>query len=172
MQYTLKANARLRNHQKTSDENSASFLRSFAHSNYCQTAIEKLINSETKTPRQSRSAHAFVFSPKTKQYGGHSFSFQEYLANILQSKCGSKQPKSKLFVMDKASRPPLNRLCLNFLAILKPSIQESITLDLCFMVRSLRGCLHRRRKILAPGRSWKAIQVFVGFTCRNFCACG
>ena len=66
------------------------FFARLPHSNYCQTAIEKLINSETKTPRQSRSAHAFVFSPKTKQYGGHSFSFQEYLGNILQSKCGIK----------------------------------------------------------------------------------
>ena len=148
------------------------FFARLPHSNYCQTAIEKLINSETKTPRQSRSAHAFVFSPKTKQCGGHSFSFQEYLGNILQSKCGSKQPKSKLFVMDKASRPALNRLCLNFPPILKTSSHESITLGLCFMVRSVRGCLHRRRKILAPGRSWKALQVFVGFTCRNLFACG
>ena len=43
------------------------FFARLPHSNYCQTAIEKLINSDTKTPRQSRSAHAFVFSPKTKQ---------------------------------------------------------------------------------------------------------
>ena len=129
------------------------FFVRLPHSEYCQTAIEKLINSETKTPRQSRSAHAFVFSPKTKQYGGYSFGFQEYLGNILLSKCSSKKPKSKLFVMDKASRPVLNRLCLNFLPILKTSSHESITLGLWFMVRSVRGCLHRRRKILAPVRS-------------------
>ena len=147
------------------------FFARLPHSDYCQSAIEKLINSETKTPRQSRSAHAFVFIPKPKQYGGHSFGFQEYLGNILQSKCGSKKPKSKLFVMDKGlearSQPPM----LHFLPISKTSSHESITLDLCFMVRSVRGCLHGRRKILAPGRSQKAKQVFVGFTCRNFCTC-
>ena len=31
-----------------------------------------------------------------------------------------------------------------------------------------RGCLHGRKKILALGRSYKAKQLFVWFTCRNF----
>ena len=32
----------------------------------------------------------------------------------------------------------------------------------------LRGCLHEWRKIPASGRSLKAEQLYVGFTCRNF----
>ena len=38
------------------------------------------------TPRQSRSAHAFVFTKKKKQkqYGSHSFGFQGYLGTIAE----------------------------------------------------------------------------------------
>ena len=37
---------------------------------------------------------------------------------------------------------------------------------------SFKGCLRGGRKILVPRRFWKAKQLFIGFTCRNFGPCG
>ena len=36
---------------------------------------------------------------------------------------------------------------------------------------TFRGSLHEGKKIQEPGRSYKAEQLFVGFTCRNFSPC-
>ena len=37
---------------------------------------------------------------------------------------------------------------------------------------NFKGCLRGWRKILVPRRFWKAKQLFIGFTCRNFGPCG